>query len=289
MISLFRRIHLPFGVLLLVASVLATNAAAEPAISSTSNGISGIEIANSGRIPEGIVAELKSNSADGLLPYAIVVRNTGSLSVTGLAIRYGISVNGNMTWRNFLYLSHSDVANADSIPVIVPGGSTVLTPYHTLNEQLMGTGYVSLNGNDIDNIERLTGFLNSANQVTISIDSVIRSDGTIVGPDRSLTFQGFQRQISAYTKFRNELLRRFAEDATDADTIAWLQQVQSQRIVHPVNEPPDPGTMRVKLMAQEYLGFIKNQGHQYAWDTLKGATPEKALGQFFKVHQGGAQ
>jgi hypothetical protein len=290
MISLFPRNHLLSGVLLLVACVLATSAAAEPEISSTSNGISGIEIANSGSIPEGIVAELKSNSADGMLPYAIVVRNTSSLSVTGLAIRYEIRANGNVTWRNFLYLSHLDVASADSTPIVGPRGSVVITPYHKLNEQLMGTGSsVSLTDRDIDYIERLTGFLNSANQVTISIDSVIRSDGTIVGPDHSLTFRGFQRQISAYTDFRNELLGRFAEGGTDADIIAWLQQVESQRSVHPVNEPPDPGIMLVKLRAQEYLGFIENQGRQYAWDTLKGATPEKALSQFYKVHQGGSQ
>lgn len=288
MVFWFRRI--PLSMLVLVVAVHYTNAAAQPTMSLTNNRISGVEIANGGSIPAGVVAALKSNSADGMLPYTAVVRNTGSLPVTGLDIRYGISTKGKEVSRNFLYLSHVDVASAESVPIAVPGGSVVITPYQKLNEELMGTGSsVSLTGGDVDNIGRLTGLLNSADQVTISIDSVIRSDGTIVGPDRSLTFRGFQSQISAYTEFRNDLLGRFSGGATDADIIAWLQQVESQRIVHPVNEPPDPSILRVKLWAQEYLGLIQNKGRQHAWDTLKEATPERTLSQIFKVRQESVQ
>lgn len=285
MVSLFRRVS--FGVLLLVA--VRTIDAAQPRISLTNKGISGVEIVNGGSIPAGVVAALKSNSADGMLPYTVVVRNTGSLPVTGLDIRYGISTKGTEVSRDFLYLSPVDVASATSIPIIAPGGSVVISPYHRVNEQMMGRGSLSLSNDDIAGIGNALDFLNGADEITISVDSLIRSDGTMVGPDLCLRFRSFQRQISTYTEFRNELLARFAGSATDADIIAWLQQIASLQLVKPMNGPPDRGLMLEKMKAREYLRYMEQGKRQYAWDALKGATPERALGQIFKVHQEGVQ
>ncbi len=128
------------------------------------------------------------------------LRNTGNpLEVTGLVIRYEISVNGNAVSWAFHYLSTAqpyvtfpDLASPDTPPIIAPGGSIIIVPFHNLNDARMITE--TRGGNKTD-------FLNSADVVTISVDSVIRSDGTISGPDRSLQFAFFQREISDYTEF----------------------------------------------------------------------------------------
>jgi hypothetical protein len=273
--------------LMLVASVLATNATAEPTVSSTNSGIPGIEIANSGSIPENTAAELRSDSAGDFLPYAVVVRNTGSLSVTGLVVRYEISVNGKAVWWAFhylstaqLYITFPDLASPDSSPIIAPGGSIIIVPFHNLNNARMVTE--TKGGNKID-------FLNSPDRVTIEVDSVIRSDGTIVGPDRSLQFHQFQSEISGYTEFRNHLLQLFAEGATVADIHAWLQQTADQMVVRRPDEPVDRGIGQVKGDAAKYLFLIQNHGLQYAWDQLKQQPPEKVFSQFYKVHQAANQ
>ena len=279
--------QLASAALALVASFPANSAAASPIISLTNNEINGIEIANGGSIPANEVSAIR-DSADALLPYTVVVRNTGSLPVTGIDIRYSLNRNGKEVSRDFLYLSHGDVASTTSLHIIPPGGQVVITPYHKANEEMLGRGSLSLSSEDITDLENAVGYLNASDQVTISVDSVIRSDGIMVGPDRCLRFQGFQQRISAYTEFRNELLKRFAAGEADSDIIACLRQLSSQHQVRKMNATaPDRAIMMTKMKAGEYLSYLTQGQRQHAWDQLKKATPERVLSQIYKIRQEG--
>lgn len=285
---LFRkwRLHPLWGVFLLVTTAPFTGLAAQPTVALTNNGISFIQILGSGSIPPDTVSAVKATSAEGILPYSVVVRNTGSLPITGLDILYNISANGKEVPRDFFYLSPGDVADATSQPVIPPGGEVVLSPYHALNQALLGGNVLSLPGRDVAGIKDLVSFLDGSTHVAVSVDSVIRSDGTIVGPDRSLRYQSIQDQIRAYTEFRDELLKRFADGETDAQIASWLQQTASQHIVRSTNSPEhDRGLMLKKAAARRYLGYLAQGQRQQALEALKEATTERALGQVIKVHQ----
>ena len=258
----------------------------QPHVSLTSNSIDGIEIRPSWSTPENVVRALREHSADGLLPYVVVICNNGPLPITGIDIRYTVTTStGDEVVNNFFYGSPVDLADSRSLPVITSGQSLVVSPHHLVNEQI-NWGQLSLTDQQMTATAKKLDFFNKADRVDISVDSVIRSDGLIVGPDRSGTFQNFQRELWGYTKFRNELLRRLSAGESDDTVISWLVQIKDLKVIRPgKNQALDRGTILQKQLAQQYLALMEKGRRQACWETLSKATPEQVLRRIIKVHQ----
>jgi hypothetical protein len=273
-------------VLCSVGGVLNINVMAQSKISLTTNGIGGVEILDNRNIATGLVTTLRSTLGGGLLPYTIVVRNTGSLPITGLDVRYEIVTKGDEVVNNFFYGSPDDMASSASLPIIAPGGSAVISPNHTINEQIMSWGGVSPSTRATLEIGGTVDFFNKADQIKISIDSVIRSDGVIVGPDRSERFRIFQQEISEYTRFRDELLKRFSAGESDASITSWLEQTASLRVMRRgKNKPSDRGAVMRRSLAQQYLALMEKGQREYCSNELRDAPPEVRLKRIFRVRQ----
>jgi hypothetical protein len=257
----------------------------QPRVSVTSNDIDGVEIRPSRSIPESVVTTLKENSADGLLPYVVLIRNTGQLPITGIDVRYTVDSKDDEVVHNFFYGSPVDLADSSSIPVIAPGTTVVISPCHLANEQI-NWGHFSLTTQQLSEVRNKVDFFNEAFEVHISVDSVIRSNGIIDGPDHSGTFRGFQKQISGYTNFRNELLGRLSADESDEIVISWLRQIKDLKVIRTgKNQPLDGGIIVQKQLAQEYLALMEKGQRQACWEALSERTPERALRRIYKVRQ----
>jgi hypothetical protein len=257
---------------------------AQPKVLLTANGISGIEILGNEHVSTDTATKLRHRAADGILPYVIVVRNTGSLPVTGLDIRYEITTNGTMVVHDFFYGSPTDLADAASPPVIAPGKTATFSPSHKVSQQVNWDG-LSLSDRDVVDISRTADLYREADQIRISVDSVIRSDGTIVGPDLSETYRMFQQEIWGYREFRNELLRRFSEGESDDNITLWLTQTANLTVrTTGRNQRADRGVIAQRMLAHEYLALLEAGQRQEGWDRLKATTPEVALRRIAKVH-----
>src|SRR5215831_9613325 len=84
----------------LLVLALGTSAMAQPKVLITANGIRGVEILGSENVPTETAMNLRQRAADGILPYIVIVRNTGSLPITGLDIRYEIITNNDTVVNN---------------------------------------------------------------------------------------------------------------------------------------------------------------------------------------------
>jgi hypothetical protein len=277
------RIVVRWGILASIGVVFTIGAMAQPEILLTANDISGIQLLGSDNVPAPVVAALTKEGADGILPYTVVVNNTGTLPVTGLDVRYEIVTQGNVIVNNVFYGSPGDMADSKSVPVIAAGKGLVISPYHVANEQL-NWGELALSDANTATIARKVRLLNDANQVRISVDSVIHSDGVIVGPDHSRRFGLFQQQVRGYTEFREQLLKQFSEGEPDASIISWLTEITQIKILSAgKNEPADRGAVLRASLARTYLALMEKGQRQQCWDTLNAETPELKLQQFIKV------
>lgn len=263
------------------------NAMAQSQITLTTNEIPGVELLGSEHIPENVSSAIKTNNLSGILPYTVVVHNTGSLPITGLDIRYELLIAGDLVVHNFFYGSPGDLADPESFPVIAPGKTAVIGPSHVVNEQLMSWTGLSPSSGLVSNVKAtVERFYSRAERISVSIDSVIRSDGVLRGPDQSGTLQKFKQQMSGYTEFRDQLLKRFEAGASDVEVKLWLQQIADAILVSPgKNRPVDQSIVIKKDLAREYLAHITHGRRQRAWDTLKTASPELYLRRIAKVRK----
>jgi hypothetical protein len=257
---------------------------AQPKVLLTANGIEGIEILGNENVSTETAMNLRQRNADGVLPYVVVVHNTGSLPVTGLDIRYEIVTKNDIVVNNFFYGSPTDLADLASPPVIAPGKTATFSPNHAVNQQVNWDG-LSLSDREVMEIGRTAGVFREADQIRISVDSVIRSDGTIVGPDLSGTYRMFQQEIWGYKEFRNNLLKKFSDGESDASIMSWLTQTANLHVRKSgKNQRSDHGVISQKMLAQEYLTLMENGKRQESWDRLQKTTPEVALRRITKVH-----
>lgn len=271
---------------LLCSIALGNSAMAQPQVTLTTNGIQGIELSESENIPDKLLTILRASDAAVLLPYTVVVYNKGSLPITGLDVRYEIVTHGDMVVKNFFYGSPVDIADFASFPVIAPGQGVAIGPSHAVNEQLMSRGMLSLSAKHISSITRTVEFMSGADRIKIAIDSVIHTGGILSGPDRSGTLRRFHQEIAGYKEFRDELLKRFSKGESDADIVSWLLEARDAKVVRSGrNQPLDRGVIMKKLVAQEYLSYMSQGRREYAWNTLKAATPEVKLRRIIKVRK----
>ncbi len=268
-------------------SMVGTNAMAQkPQIALTTSDIRGVEISDSGQVPAQIGTVLSAKPLSAMLPYVVVIRNTGSLPITGLDVRYEIVTNGDKVVNNLFYGSPGDIADAASTPIVAPGKSVVISPNHLVNEMLLSSSTVSLSDRAAAAIIRKVDLYGEADQITISVDSIIRSDGVILGPDRSSRFRLFQQEIWGYTAFREDLLERLSSGNPDDEIISWLKETMDLKLVRPgKNEPLDRGVVMQKTLAERYLKLMESGQRQSCVDALEKAPPEVALKQIFKVRQ----
>lgn len=259
---------------------------AQPNIVLTSSTLAGIELRGSAAIPPELSQPFGAASVASLIPYAIVVRNTGRTAVTGLDIRYLLTTRGHTIVKNFFYGS-TDMADATSVPVIAPGKAIVICPDHLINEQMLSGGRISIAARHIDEMNhKLDMYFRNADTVSISVDSVIRSGGTMSGPDLEGRNDLFQRQIQAYTQFRSDLLAQFSQGVPDAHIIAWLGTVAQQKVgrLKPSNVV-DHGAVLQRMLAAQYLALLRAGQRQQAWNMLADSTPEVELHQIINVHK----
>jgi len=263
---------------------LGAGAMAQPKVLLTANGIGGIEILGNENVPSETARNLRQRAADGVLPYIVIVRNTGPLPVTGLDIRYEITTKGDTVVHDFFYGSPTDLADPASPSVIAPGKTATFSPSHKVNQQVNWDG-LSLSDRDVVDISRTADLYREADQIRISVDSVIRSDGTIVGPDLSGTYRMFQQEMWGYREFRNELLKKFSEGESDDNIMSWLTQTANTAVTKSGrNQRSDHSVITQKMLAQEYLALMESGQRQEGWDRLKAAPSEVALRRIAKVH-----
>jgi len=154
---------------------------AQPKVLITANGIRGVEILGSENVPTETAMNLRQRAADGILPYIVIVRNTGSLPITGLDIRYEIITNNDTVVNNFFYGSPTDFSDPASPPIIAPGRTATFSPSHAVNQQVNWDG-LSLSDREVMEIGRRADVFRQADKIRISVDSVIRSDGRMLAP-----------------------------------------------------------------------------------------------------------
>ena len=255
-----------------------------PSMFFETNGIQGIEIFSSDRVPTPQVAEISAGEASSVLPFSVWIRNSGPLPVTGIDIRFQIITGDDAVVRTYFYGS-PDITET-GYPVLAPGAGLLITPEHIINNQLMNGGRLSLNERARVVLHQTIDLLAGADRIEVSVDSVIHADGILRGPDRSGTLFKFQQRIDAYSRFRNELLRRLSAGDPDQKLIAWLQEQADQRVVRPgKNLPVDHGQLETKTVAQEYATYLQQGRRNFASEKITADTPEKKLKRIIKVRR----
>lgn len=262
---------------------------AEPAITVTPTVIQGLEVIGpaspayseeASRLLGGITPELSP-----LLKYGVIVRNTGKLAVTGIDVLYELDIENRRVTKNYLY-SSPDMAS-ELLPVIAPNTAMLLVPEHAVNSLAVDRRQITVPAEVAKRIRDTVAFLSTARNVTVSVDSVVRSDGMLTGPDRAGTLNKFRRSIEGYQVFREDLISRLNRGEPNEAIVAWLKQLADARVMKVRPEvPTDRATIVQKQLAQEYLGYLTAGNRSGALQDLIQKTPETQMRQIIRVKRG---
>lgn len=210
-----------------------------------------------------------------VLPYSVVITNAGSQPLIGLDVRFVLKLAAGTVVRNYFYHSFPQPEK----PLLPPGRSILIAPLVSANSlaggavpKQGGAGRSLTSTGDQEALQLLA----SAEELDISVDLAVASDGRTAGPDLAGTVKAQNDQRDAYSTLRSECLARMASGYSDAAIEAWLTPISEQKLFEDV---PKTHTLdfyaRTQLQfAQEWLASLKAGQRADLQAELNTVTPD---------------
>lgn len=176
-------------------------------------------------------------SIQDVLPYAVVITNSGVQPIAGLSIRFQLKIKGRIVKKDFFYHSFGQPQR----PVLKAGESSIFTPSKAHNAFIaqVVTGHTAGGGGTGGLVRRvspqgmssLMEDLLSAEQLHISIDLAIASDGRSTGLNHMHSVDRMKEGMVAHDAMSSELLARLMRGESDKTIIAWLTPLSKQMVL----------------------------------------------------------
>ena len=162
---------------------------------------------------------------EAILPYSVILVNRSSSPLVAVVVRSDLTDATGRTTSSDMMVSTMNMNSL--IPV---GAQILMTPVSGLNTVLRPDRPMSLSpGDDLRRmVERRGGRFQSQSRVKISLDSVVYSDGSVLGPDTINNLARMNAWIEAERALINEVLR--ADSSTRS---ALLDDARAPRDVPP--------------------------------------------------------
>ena len=184
------------------------------------------------------------------LPFSVFIVNNSNRGAIATTVRYEVVKKDGRTRSLSCELHNLDVTASGS--QLSPASVRIVTPENSVTRMFAGSFTVppSLSLELQDRLAQTVALLTESHSVTIFLDSVVLSDGLLVGPDKTNVLQRFSDFLEAQRDLVTDLIR-LVDSATDDESLKrWLQTNASQTT--PVGKREDYGRAR-RLMANNIL------------------------------------
>lgn len=210
------------------------------------------------------------SSIHAILPYSIVVTNNGPSPISSLTLRHELySRAGTMISWTFTY--HSFGSGREAFDVH-SHASALLFPVSSISKMLLEKrlDLAKLNLPDVHiRMNDMLATLSTQESVTISVDSIIFRDGTLLGPDKANVLTMFNDSKGGQNDLVVEFTLRKTAGASDAVLLEWLSAEQ--------NNAQGPGAKsdayieRRKMIARSIANVIKAKGSEGVLQIIDGS------------------
>jgi hypothetical protein len=214
------------------------------------------------------------------LPFSVFIVNNSNRGAIATTVRYEVVKKNGQTRSSSCEL-HSLGLNASSRSQLAPASVRIVTPENTVTTMFAGS-FATLPTLSIELQDRLAqavGLLNESRSVTIVLDSVVLSDGLLIGPDKTNVLQRFNDFLQAQRDLVTEFLGLVNGAVNDGTLKGWLQTNASQ--MTQAGKSENYGRAR-RVLAKTILGGWNN------WPTMNERTQsliDYINGQVVSVHQ----
>jgi hypothetical protein len=222
-----------------------------------------------------------------VLPYSVVVSNTGSEPLAGIGLRFALRIKDSVVTRDFFYHSFGEPQR----PVLPAGQSRVFTPLKTANmiaaKATVHGGSGGFSGPRPGQSEpSVVQLLSTAEEIRISVELAVAQDGRAAGPDRPLTVMRYKQDLETYTSMRDECLARLAHGDSAESIEAWLAPLSTQKVY----SGPAGWAVSMRMhLAKEWLGTLKASGRAGLQSELSTWTPDMSFPDIRALRLGGLQ
>lgn len=211
-----------------------------------------------------LVGASAASTLSSLAPYSLAVTNSTRLPISAVVVRYPRVNNKGQTVEGALKFRFATKGLA-----FPPGSTRVFLPDSALTAYVNSGGRVP-SSPAIENSRARVGALFDATrftEVTVSLDSVVLSDGTVIGPDRADIVGEENRKRDAEAR----ILAKLSGPFSDADATEWLKETESaaKLATNPATGDPDLVGVYVSSLARTVLAYFKEHGRSGATDWLK--------------------
>lgn len=196
-----------------------------------------------------ILDGLTTQGFEALLPYSVIVKNDGPGSYATLSVQYlvGDTASGHGSIRNMHFEGWTR-------PVLPAHGRFLVTPENRVTFPIAAHRPPMTTG-----VGQLLNLFNPANQVTTSLDSLIYSDGRIIGPDKSDVLNLYNAMTRAEDDFAKNLRTRVDRRDADETVLDWATTYTQQTA-------EDDYHRHLASMADQFVEEARRFGYSKAVD-----------------------
>ncbi|MBZ5725712.1 MAG: hypothetical protein LAP87_12025 [Acidobacteriia bacterium] len=225
---------------------------------------------------ERLLGKEKLDTLTAIHPYMIALQNLSMLSVTTVVFRYprftpdGKSVAGVMPY------------SMDSLGLkFDPGTTLIFTPDDRLTRLLNGaardTSSTQVIAANRDKLLAMRFDPGRFPRATVSLDAVVLSDGTVIGPDRDRLIERELRKSEG----ENSILSKMKDASlSEADALQWLTDESQRPYKNPSFDPftrlPDFEAFYKADFARTVLKYANQYGRAFTVQWIQDIIADKA-------------
>jgi hypothetical protein len=184
------------------------------------------------------------------LPFSVFIVNDSNRSAIATTVRYEVVKKDGRT-RSLSCELHNLSLTASSSH-LSPASVRIVAPENTVTTMFAGAFATppSVSVALQDRLAQAVALLNESQNVTIILDSVVLSDGLLIGPDKTNVLQRFNDSLQAQRDLVTDFIALVNRATDDVSLNGWLRTNASQ--MTPVGKGEDYGRAR-RLMASNIL------------------------------------
>jgi len=206
-----------------------------------------------------ISATALPSALGALLAYSVLVHNSSKRPIAGVVVFYAFNGQppNTLGGAQLLWTKY-----ADDPKMLQPGTTRLFTPSHGLAQQInWGMLSLPLSSNQQASIARDLSYYQNASSVAVYLDSVVFSNGEMVGPDVYGLMNQWNQHNQADSEVFNAILT-LSGSALQSALTAMSQAKPAQPETTP--ETRDWHAWELRTLASSYLQYISNAGEAAA-------------------------
>ena len=201
-----------------------------------------------------VIGTVSAETIAAIQPFTLLIRNGGSLPIAKLVIGYPRSSSSGQLVDGWMMYTM-----ADRDLTLAPGTTLVFTPDSEITRSLNRGGREQVSSQTLG-AQSSAAVQNKFDRnrfpsATVSLDSIVLSDGSVIGPDR-YGIIGFEtRKADA----ENEVLNRLLDSSiSDSDVAQRLAEVVKK--THAPGVTPDPVLIYQSALARTISQYLTSLG-----------------------------